>query len=121
MRGGTRTAALREALLALPEGTSHGGGPPSPGRVYLPPSHVKALHPDVQLVTGMRGAGKTFWWSALQDGAVRQLVGRAVKRPPLNENTEVRTGFGPTPAPDEYPGPDHLRKLMAGFEPRMVW
>ncbi len=74
MRGGTRTAALREALLALPEGTSHGGGPPSPGRVYLPPSHVKALHPDVQLVTGMRGAGKTFWWSALQDGAVRQLA-----------------------------------------------
>ena len=117
----TSPAALREALLALPEGTSHGGGPPSPAHVYLPPSHVKALNPDVQLVTGMRGAGKTFWWSALQDGAVRRVVGRAVKWPPLNENTDVRTGFGPAPAPDEYPGPEDLRKLMAGFEPKTVW
>ena len=121
MNAGIGPAALREALLALPEGTSHGGGPPSPAHVYLPPSHVKALNPDVQLVTGMRGAGKTFWWSALQDGAVRRVVGGAVKWPPLNENTDVRTGFGPAPAPDEYPGPEDLRKLMAGFEPKTVW
>ena len=112
--------AVREALLALPEGTSH-GVPPSPSHVYLPPSHVKALNPDVQLVTGMRGAGKTFWWSALQDGAVRQLVGRFVRLPPLNENTEVRTGFGPRPAPHEYPAADELRRLMADFEPKSVW
>ena len=112
--------AVREALLALPEGTSH-GVPPSPSHVYLPPSHVKALNPDVQLVTGMRGAGKTFWWSALQEGAVRELVGRAVERPPLNENTEVRTGFGPRPAPDGYPGADRLRGLLADFEPKTVW
>ena len=113
-------AALRQALLALPEGTSDGGAP-SPSHIYLPPSHVKALHPDVQLVTGMRGAGKTFWWSALQDGAVRQLVGRAVKWPPLNENTEVRTGFGPKPSPHEYPGADQLRTLLADFEPKTAW
>lgn len=50
--------AVREALLTLPEGTSH-GVLPSPSHVYLPPSHVKALNSDVQLVTGMRGAGKT--------------------------------------------------------------
>ena len=112
--------AVREALLALPEGASH-GVPPSPSHVYLPPSHVKALNPAVQLVTGMRGAGKTFWWSALQDGAVRQLVGRFVRLPPLNENTVVRTGFGPGPSPHEYPGADQLRRLMADFEPKSVW
>ncbi len=113
-------STLREALLALPEGTSH-GGPSSPSHIYLPPSHVKALNPDVQLVTGIRGAGKTFWWSALQDGAVRQLVGRAVKSPPLSENTHVRTGFGPKPAPNEYPGADQLGSLMADLEARTVW
>ena len=113
-------AALREALLTLPEGTSHGGAP-SPSHIYLPPSHVKALNPDVQLVTGMRGAGKTFWWSALQDGAVRQVVGQAVQRPPLNEHTEVRTGFGVRPSPDEYPGADQLRGLLADFDPKCVW
>ena len=112
--------AVREAIRALPEGTSH-GEPPAPAHVYLPPSHVKALDRDVQLVTGMRGAGKTFWWSALQEGAVRQLVGRAVERPPLNENTEVRTGFGVRPAPDEYPDADRLRALMIDFEPKTVW
>ena len=111
---------VREALLALPEGASH-GIPPSPPHVYLPPSHVKALSPDVQVVTGVRGAGKTFWWSALQNGAVRQLVGRFVRLPPLNEHTVVRTGFGPRPSPQEYPGADQLRSLMADFEPKSVW
>ncbi len=34
----------------------------------------------------------------------------------------MRTGFGVTPAPDQYPGKDTLRQLMnAGIEPRMVW
>ena len=111
-------AALRKALLALPGGTSQAA---APAHVYLPPSHVKALNPDVQLVTGMRGAGKTFWWSALQEGAVRQLVSRAVKWPPLNENTEVRTGLGSKQAPDEYPDKDHLRHLLADFEVAAVW
>lgn len=113
-------AVLRKALLALPGGTSQDAAP-APAHIYLAPSHVKALNPDVQLVTGMRGAGKTFWWSALQDGAVRQLVGRAVKWPPLNENTEVRTGLGSKQAPDEYPDRDHLRHLMADFEAAAIW
>jgi hypothetical protein len=117
---GVSAETVREALLTLPEGASH-GVPPSPSHVYLPPSHVKALNPDVQLVTGMRGAGKTFWWSALQDGAVRQLVGRLVRLPPLNEHTVVRTGFGPRPSPHEYPGADQLQRLMADFEPKSVW
>ena len=120
MSEASSAAALRAALQALPEGMSH-GVTPAPEHIYLPPSHVKAFNPDVQLVTGIRGAGKTFWWSALQDGAVRQLVGRAVKWPPLNENTEVRRGFGSEHAPDEYPDKDHLRHLMADFEAAAVW
>ena len=120
VRDAKSLAALRKALLALPKGTSQGAAP-APAHIYLAPSHVKALNPDVQLVTGMRGAGKTFWWSALQDGAVRQLVGRAVKWPPLNENTEVRTGLGSEQAPDDYPGRDHLRHLMGDFEATAVW
>ena len=120
MRDAKSLAALRKALLALPKGTSQDAAP-APAHIYLAPSHVKALNPDVQLVTGMRGAGKTFWWSALQDGAVRQLVGRAVKWPPLNEDTEVRTGLGSKQAPDEYPDKDHLQHLMADFEAAAVW
>ena len=112
---------LRTALASLPEGTSHGERP-APEHVYLPPSHVKAMDPDNLLVTGMRGAGKTFWWSALQDRNVRQLVGRRVKASKLNEHTEVRTGFGVTPASDEYPSRDVLRRFMTqNMELRIVW
>lgn len=112
---------LRTALASLPEGTSHGERP-EPEHVYLPPSHAKAMDPDSLLVTGMRGAGKTFWWSALQDRNVRQLVGQRVKASKLNEDTEVRTGFGVTPASDRYPSRDVLRRLMEpGVEIRIVW
>ena len=113
--------AAREAFATLPEGTSHGESP-EPERVYLPPSHIKARDPDTLLVTGMRGAGKTFWWSALQDPGVRQLVGQQSKQSKLSEDTEVRTGFGVIPNPDEYPSKDVLRNLMKGaVEPRTIW
>ena len=111
----------REALAELPDDTSHGDQPP-PAQVYLPRSHLKALHPDNLLVTGMRGAGKTFWWGALQNEAVRALVGQQSGRSPMGESTEVRTGFGVRPAPDEYPGKDVLKTLMLdGVEPRSIW
>ena len=112
----------REALAALPEGTSHGDERPAPDHVYLPPSHVKAMDPDTLVVTGMRGAGKTFWWSALQDPGVRRLVGQSAARSALGENAEVRTGFGVKPSPDDYPSKDALRRLLAdGVEPRTIW
>lgn len=109
----------REALANLPQGTSY-GEKLAPKYVYLPRSHIKALDPNTLLVTGMRGAGKTFWWSALQNGAVRQLVGQSAERLPLNKDTKVRTGFGSTP--DEYPSKDVLHKLMTnGVAPRIIW
>ena len=80
------------------------------------------MDPDNMLVTGMRGAGKTFWWSALQNPAVRRLVGHTAARPTLSASTQVRTGFGITPSPDEYPGKDDLRRLLgSGIEPRTIW
>ena len=113
--------AARAALADLPEGTSH-GGKALLNQVYVPPSHLKALHPDNLLVTGMRGAGKTFWWGALQDQAVRTLVGQQSARSPVIGSMEVRTGFGGTLAPDQYPGRHVLTNLMlAGFEPKIIW
>ena len=111
----------REALAELPEGTSHGEAP-APEHVYLPRSHLKAMHPDCLLVTGMRGAGKTFWWSALQNDGVRDMVGRQAHRVALSELTQVRTGFGITPSLEKYPSKDVLRHLFRnGVEPRIVW
>lgn len=111
----------RDALANLPEGISHGESPDLK-HVHLPPSHLKAMDSDNMLVTGMRGAGKTFWWSALQDDAIRQLIYQATKRSALNENTKVQMGFGVKPMPDQYPDKDILRVLIRdNFEPRTIW
>ena len=110
----------RNALVKLPQGTSH-GQLPLPQDVYLPRSHLKAIEPDVLLVAGGRGAGKTFWWSALQNAAVRRFLAQSGERTSLNENTEARAGFGVKPAPDEYPSADALRALCASQEPRHIW
>lgn len=113
-----RTA--RSALAKLPDGTSHGEEALAPS-VYLPRSHLKAVEPDVMVIAGGRGAGKTFWWSALQDVDVRQLMARSGERTALSENTEVRAGFGVRPGLDDYPGVDELRSLRSSREPRHIW
>ena len=121
MTGAIGVAEARDALAALPEETSY-GETPTPAHVYLPRSHLKALDLDTLLVTGMRGAGKTFWWSALQDPGVRRLINRSGARSGLSEDTDVRIGFGVKPKLDDYPNKDVLRKLMeTGVEPRTVW
>ena len=122
MTGTIDLQRAREALASLPEGTSH-GEPPAPEHVYVPSPHLKAMDPDTMLVTGMRGAGKTFWWSALQQADVRRLLRRYANQSALGENTEVRTGFGVRPDLDHYPGKDVLRDLVqrTGVEPRIIW
>ena len=121
MTGAIDVTQVRRALTKLPQEVWH-GETPRPEQVYLPASHLKAMDPDNMLVTGMRGAGKTFWWSALQNPQVRQLIRQPGNRSTLTENTEVRPGFGIRPAPDEYPGQDVLRLLIqSGVEPRTIW
>ena len=114
-------ARVREALADLPEGTSY-GALPRPKLVYLPMSHLKAMDPNCLLVTGMRGAGKTFWWSALQHGTVRQMLAHHMARGTFSDKTEVRIGFGVRREPSEYPNKEVLHELMGrGVEPRIIW
>ena len=120
-------ATTRRALAELPAET-RSGETPALRDVYLPRSHLKAVHSDSPLVIGMRGAGKTFWWSALQDPDVRGLAGehpgRSQRRRTtvLNRDTVVRAGFGERAAADEYPSKETLSRLMsAGVAPRTIW
>jgi hypothetical protein len=112
---------IRVALTLLPEGVSH-GELPDVQDVYLPRSHSRAMDPDSLVVTAMRGAGKTFWWSALQNSRVRDFLGESFGSSRLNANTEVRTGFGVKPAPDQYPGKDVILELVRqGIDMRNMW
>lgn len=124
MVGKVRAAvsAIRRALLeTLPSQTSLHGETPDLRFTHLPASHAKALHPNVMLVVGMRGAGKSFWWAALQQSEHRRLLDQL--EPDLGlEAAEVRVGFGERPDPDAYPSRDVLASLVRqGHDPRLIW
>jgi hypothetical protein len=105
-------------IKALPEDTSLHGKTPELRYTYLPAAHVKALRPDSSLVVGIRGAGKSFWWAALQQEAHRDII---AKQTGFSDRTITSTGFGEKSSPDNYPGKDVISSLMKKFEPRRIW
>lgn len=113
-------ALVREALANISENPDLSEKPNA--QVYLPPSHANAVSAETKIITGMSGAGKTFWWNALQYAAVRDSVGRAYQRIGIDGSTEVRTGFGALARTAQYPDTNELRSLLAqGLEPKHVW
>lgn len=122
MAAPVNSRTIRNALLeTLPEKTSLHGGMPGPQFVHLPASHAKALDPDVQLVVGMRGAGKSFWWAALQQEELRRLIAARNSRLEAIEKAEIFLGFGEKPDPDRYPSRDVLDQLLAEHDARLIW
>lgn len=113
---------VRQTLIDLPDPISYGEDPPIEC-VHLPLTHLKALDPNALVVTGMRGAGKTFWWSALQSQEIRHLIHQHLIPSLIRSSTEVYTGYGVTIAPDKYPNRDVLEQLVQKEQvtPRIVW
>ena len=114
---------LRALILrALPEEPSAYGGRMEPRHVYFPPSHIKALRPDAMVVIGIRGSGKSFWWSALQEPPIRTMIAQIDRSIQIEERTEVHIGFGQVSRIENYPDKDTIRSLLrAGKSPRMLW
>ena len=105
---------------ALPADTSLFGGVPEVKYTYLPTGHARALNPDSMLVVGIRGAGKSFWWGALQGEGYRTLIGKNKTQAGIDKNTGVSLGFGEKPSND-YPGKDVLTSLLESFDARQIW
>lgn len=115
--------AVRRALLSsLPEHTDVSSSEaPRPQFVYVPELHKKTLHPQNPLIQGIRGAGKSLWWAALQSESHRRLIGRALADIGVDEKTLVRPGFGAAPQPDCYPDSDTLVHLLKAHDARQIW
>ena len=65
-------SAIVESAKNLDQAQSVGKQPP--GFTYVPPTHARALDIEVTLVEGMRGAGKSFWWSSLVSEELRSFL-----------------------------------------------
>lgn len=110
------TSLLRRAFLtSIPEEVSQFDAV-EPRFLYRPTRHLRALDPNAMLVSGIRGAGKSFWWHALQDEALRALA-----LPSSVANSTASAGFGEGDAVDR-PGQDVLEQLLAqGHPPKLIW
>ena len=113
-------AKIRRAIVeAVPITTSNYGESPSLAQVYVPPSHIKALRLDCNLVIGGRGVGKSFWASALRLNEIRGQLGQAISE---LRNARVFAGFGTKSDIDAYPDGDSFSNLLdRGRKPYDIW
>ncbi len=112
----------RAIIEALPRELSAHGEPPEPRNLYVPPRHTQALSPDHGLVVGIRGAGKSVWWAALQSEYHRRVVADALPNLALDEVSVVDAGFGEENRPNDYPDKRVLRPLLKkGRTPADLW
>ena len=115
---------IRQALReSLPE-VDHAGAEPDrqPAFTYVPPSHAKALDPDVSVVEGIRGAGKSFWWAHLSSEPHRKFIGAAFPEARVAETVRVEQGFGAQTSSVDAPSQEVLASLLvAGFSARVIW
>lgn len=108
---------------AIPADSVNELGPPPPvHQFFVPKSHARALNLNVPVVVGSRGAGKSFWWKALQYAEHRALVERFAPDTRIKPSTRVRPGFGVPSNVERYPSRDVLNQLLAlGRSPREIW
>jgi hypothetical protein len=117
-----KESVLQAMQTSLPEETAQfGSKPPEVRFLYLPRAHARALQPDSMVVEGMRGAGKSLWWAALQSEPHRKVLARHLPQSQVTEQTVVSAGFGEGSKPASYPGKDTLQNLSTKFDPRIIW
>ena len=114
---------IRSALVELGRNISQEGGDVrvKPADVFVPPSHARALDLNATIVEGIRGAGKSFWWSVLNSKEHRDFVRLASPSAALREQTFVTQGFGAALTPAMAPSPDAVAEIIAKFAPRNLW
>lgn len=111
--------AFIEAATSLDQAQPTGQQPA--GFTYVPPTHARALDIDATLVEGMRGAGKSFWWSSLASQPHRAFIQEGFPDARLPTKVVVSHGFGTGSRTLEYPDAEQLIDLVGQFRPRSIW
>jgi len=111
---------IRQAILSAPfELDTKGDDVPSPGTLYLPPAHRKALSLDGSLVVGARGVGKSFWTAVLSDDNLRQQIGASVTD---LAHAKIWVGHAAKPDIQHYPDQNTFKLLVdRSYDPEIIW
>ena len=87
--------AIRRGLASLDASVSHtasGENRPKVDEIFAPEQHAGALDPNVAVVLGSRGAGKSFWAGVLGDDNTRKVAAEAYPQLKLDKSI-VKFGF----------------------------
>jgi hypothetical protein len=115
LRSGIKEAA---AVLAQDQATSTR----PEAFTYVPPTHAKALDLDATLVEGIRGAGKSFWFSLLASPKHLAFVRSSFPESRLPKGVKVLQGFGMGLPIAQAPDADTLAGLLdQKFRERAIW
>ncbi|GHC81885.1 hypothetical protein GCM10007320_24610 [Pseudorhodoferax aquiterrae] len=115
IRSGIRQAA---AVLAQDQATSSR----PEAFTYVPPTHARALDLDATLIEGIRGAGKSFWFSLLASPKHLSFVRASFPEARLPQSVQVAQGFGMGLSIAQAPDADTLAALMDNnFRERSIW
>jgi hypothetical protein len=106
---------------ALPTAFDADTEEPGAARLFSPTNHGLALDPDVTLVRGGRGVGKTWWFLSLQNTALRQLAAKEYRIARLAGTIRVHPGYGTMLDTDHYPGPSAIAELLPKHGPDAIW
>lgn len=92
----------------------------NPTTLFTPKQHRLALDPNVTIVQGGRGVGKTVWFDALQDEQMRRIAVEQYSLPAL-DRLDPTAGFGAR-LNRQYPGSRALAALLDdGFTAEDIW
>ena len=107
------SASELRAILdeALPHAQDADTQQPNMNTLFTPTNHRLALDPEVTVVRGGRGVGKTFWFLSLMDDELRRVAAVEYNMPRLGK-VEVSAGYGAQMRGHLYPGPSEMNKLL---------
>lgn len=109
--------AIQEAFPEIDQRGSLATLPP--GYTYLPQSHALALDPDATIVTGIRGSGKSHWYTYLADKGVQAYLVDSYKNVRINTATDIIQGFG-TGGGGSIPSPGIIKQITM-IDPDAAW
>lgn len=115
---------IRQALRSLPSlAATSPGTPPEIDGIYFPEAHAEVLDPDVSLVIGNRGMGKSFWSLALADDTLRPIIAERylASRKLHLEDLDVYLGFADAEGVIGAVSQPELDAIKPSVKTELIW